>query len=264
MAHIGTDPAGNPVLVSGSSSEDFPVLFDASTEAPEVPPEPVPESPTVRPAGVGHAEWARRQDIVRDAAREFESFTPQDIKEWLRGKTNRVLGEEEFKSFAIDVRAQQMDDLVDILDHQQHGPLRGRRSVRVQAPKGYVRKTLNSLSDVELKTVARRLKARGWADKSLKTLQSKLPERRQAVLDSLSDLSMAEFEHGDLYDPSMLLDRARDMVAEMARNMPAPSVVVEAPQVTVQAPPPPPAPKLKIERDERGFLTGIQPETNGV
>lgn len=137
------------------------------------------------PTGIPEDEWARRLDAVREAAREFESFNEQDITEWLKGKTNKELTAAEIKAFLSDVRSQQLADLVDILDQAERGKKRGRRFVRVSAPRGYTRKTLNALDDVELQDLARRLRARGWADSEMKSLVSRLPHQRRQVVEGL-------------------------------------------------------------------------------
>lgn len=263
-AHLETDGRGFPVLLAGEGT-DFPVLV-ANPSSPiqdgegtkEVL-EPDPPAPSSRPDGVGHGEWSRRADVVRDAAREFESFTPEDVRDWVKGKTNRVFSETELKAFAVDVRAQQVDDLVDILDHSERGKLRSRRFVRISAPRGYVRKTLNSLSDSELKIVGSRLKSRGWTEKQMAGLKSRLPEKRQGVLDKFSQFDMSRLERPLHPEPGldydMMLEAISTAAETMARNMPAPSLTVQ-PQVTIQAPEPRP---MRIKRDDRGFLAGVEP-----
>lgn len=128
-------------------------------------------------------ERHRRDDAVRDAAREFETFETQDIIDWLRGRITRPLGQAEVAAFEADVRAQQLADISDVLDQMVLGESRGRRRVKVRAPKGYLRKTIGALSDDELRQLGERLRARGWSEKQLKDgLVSRLShERRDAV-----------------------------------------------------------------------------------
>jgi hypothetical protein len=126
-------------------------------------------------------------DAVRAAAREFEQFSDQDIKEFLKGRTNRELSESEIQAFLADVRAQQLDDLVDVLDQNERGKLRSRRFVRVTAPRGYTRKTLNGLSDQELQSLVRRLRANGWNDKQVNAFAKRLPEKKQGIVEGLSE-----------------------------------------------------------------------------
>ena len=136
--------------------------------APEVAPAQPPQQQQV-----SADELARRRDAVREAAREFEVLNQQDMRERLRGVTNRPLSEEEVAKFTADVRQHVLDDLVDVLDQQTRGRRRGRRTVRVQAPRGYVKKTVASLSEQEARHVAHRLKARGWTQAELADMARK-------------------------------------------------------------------------------------------
>jgi hypothetical protein len=105
----------------------------------------------------------------------------------LEGRTNRELSESEIQAFLADVRAQQLDDLVDVLDQNERGKLRSRRFVRVTAPRGYTRKTLNGLSDQELQSLVRRLRANGWNDKQVNAFAKRLPEKKQGIVEGLSE-----------------------------------------------------------------------------
>lgn len=193
-------------LVLAEDEHGFPVMLEATKSAPTVSgndahgvstgrfgakpgkkdaqkeSKSTVSSSTVPPGGLDPSEWSRRMDAVREAAREFESYSEQDLTEWLRGRTNRQLTEGQISAFLADVRAQQVSDLVDILDNSERGVLRGRRFVRVRAPQGYTRKALNSLRDDELRSIAERLRARGWNDKQVQGLAKRLPEARRAVI----------------------------------------------------------------------------------
>jgi hypothetical protein len=147
-------------------SDGFPVLRAPerlADQARAAAPKPVQSQPT----GLS-SEVDRRRDAVREAAREFEPLSDQDVRERLRGVTNRPLTEAEVASFAADVAAQVVDDLVDGLDQMLRGRKRRRRTVRVVMPRGYVRKALNDRTDAELQSVADRLVARGWTADQVK------------------------------------------------------------------------------------------------
>jgi hypothetical protein len=156
--------------------QGFPVMMAEPDAAPPSrrqgsgegvgPARPAP-TPSARPSTVAHDEWARRQDAVRDAAREFEDLSTQDIRERLRGLTSKPLSDEDLEQFRVDVRAAAMDDLVDVLDQNARGKDRGRRTVKVKAPRGYTRKIINSLDDQEREAVRARLLARGLTKKQL-------------------------------------------------------------------------------------------------
>jgi hypothetical protein len=185
VSELGLDENGYPIMLATTA---------AGGTAPGTEPAPrrrsngKPQARSIaKPAGVDAAQWSRRMDAVRDAAREFEDFSAQDVKEWLVGRTNRQLTDAEIQQFVADVRRVQIDDLVDILDRNERGKLRGRRHVRVVAPKGYTRKVMNSLSTQELQDLARRLRTRGWDEKQLEALRSKVPEAKRSVLDGLAE-----------------------------------------------------------------------------
>lgn len=115
------------------------------------------------PAGSDPLEYARMLDAVRDAAREFDNPMIGDIEEFLKGraKNPEVVDAQAFLSL---VQKQRMDDLVDLLDSsmRRSGILsRGRRKVRVVAPKGYLKKLIHSLQDDQLAQVFHRLEAMG-------------------------------------------------------------------------------------------------------
>jgi hypothetical protein len=148
MRHtIEIDQAGFPVMRSPERMSE--------TSSPE--PDTVQAVPTQL-----SSEHDRRRDAVREAAREFEPLSDQDVRERLRGVTNRPLTEAEVAQFTADVSAQVLDDLVDALDQDLRGRKRRRRTVRLMMPRGYKRKALNDRTDDELSSIASRLVARGW------------------------------------------------------------------------------------------------------
>lgn len=112
-------------------------------------------------------ELARRRDAVREAAREFEPLSGQDLLERLKGTTTRDLTPAEISSFGADVHRQVLDDLVDVVDQGTRGVKRERRTVRVKAPRGYRVTTIKRLSVDELQDVRSRLSARGWSQGDL-------------------------------------------------------------------------------------------------
>jgi len=136
----------------------FPVLLADRLWDESIP------NPIIIEHSVSSLELARRRDAVREAAREFEDLSDQDIRERLRGRTSRELIAGEVSQFRSDVRQQVIDDLVDALDHGRRGKLRKRRMVRVVAPKGYTRKVVNGLNEEERSDVEARLLARGWGE----------------------------------------------------------------------------------------------------
>jgi hypothetical protein len=170
------DEHGYPVLLSNRKFTveppfDADFLAHANQSDPSVGIQPKKPTTVVEPL-----ELARRRDAVREAAREFEDLSDQDVRERLAGKTKRELTVDEVAQFRSEVRTQVLDDLVDMLDQSTRGRLRSRRTVRVVAPKGYRVKLIRGLSADEQDEVEDRLKARGWTDQDVLSV---LPETRK-------------------------------------------------------------------------------------
>lgn len=188
---------------------------------------------------------------MREAAREFENFASQDIKDWLRGKITRPISEGEVQSFMRDVRQQQLDDLVDILDTSERGKNRGRRLVRVLAPRGYVRKTIGGLKDDELRALVVRLRSRGWSNDQVKRVTKHIPDQRQGVLDGLA--IDTEWPDSEQFVPEfpVVSDDEVDLHALARRT--AKEVLRQLPERQGYV----------FERDARGLITRVIPEQNG-
>ena len=118
---------------------------------------------TPPPANVDPLEWARMQDAVRDAAREFDDFDEGDVAEFLKARA-RDPSVVDNAAFLLMVRQQHINDIADILDQQLRtsGSLpSGKRKVRVSAPRGYMKRALAGLNADEVAQVMSRLEARG-------------------------------------------------------------------------------------------------------
>ena len=109
------------------------------------------------PQGVTQEQWERRQDVVRNAARSLMELNPQKAKSFLATQPGVIADQVNIDLFVRDVRAQKLDDLVDILDQQVNST-----SIKVTAPKTYGRDVLKGLTDNEVLTIAKRLEGRGW------------------------------------------------------------------------------------------------------
>lgn len=159
-ATIVFDEEGNPLMLVDSA-----VLL-AATEAPPAPePEVAPLERSVKPEDVSWDEWNRRQDHVKSIAREYDAAEPGDIKDFLKGHTTRDLNEEEVAQIHHDIKAHRIGDITDVLDGQLRGTVdelkRGRRTVRVVAPKGWLKRAFNNLDQKGVEQVAARLVSRG-------------------------------------------------------------------------------------------------------
>ncbi len=139
-----------------------------------------PPVAVVKPA-VSSTPQAERRDLVRELAREFEDLSVQDLTERIE-PVKASLGirtASDVAELQMEVRAQVLDDLVDVLDQRHRGRLRARRTVRLQAPKGYTKKLLAGLSEIEVKEITRRLvNGRGWTPDDIKRT---LPHQRSSL-----------------------------------------------------------------------------------
>lgn len=120
---------------------------------------------TGKPEGIDDREWERRQDAVRDAAREFDFMEEGDARQFLSGRAANP-DVVDYGAFIRDVQEQRLDDLADILDQdvrkKDSSLALGRRRVRLMAPKNWVTRVFAKLDDEDLLTLARRLERRGW------------------------------------------------------------------------------------------------------
>lgn len=139
--------------------------------------------------------YLRQRDAVRDIAREMDELASGDIQDLLAGRLTRPLEEEEITGFLTQVRQQRIDDLVDMLDWQFRNLIenvkRGRRRVKLTAPRGWVRKVFNSMTDEEVLSVINRLEARGHSRESLqRTILSRIKkqDRRDKLGARLSEI----------------------------------------------------------------------------
>lgn len=214
---INLDSRGNPLMMADRPS---------AKQAPAPPP------PSSRPATVSVQEWARRQDAVREAAREFEPLADQDVRERLRGVTSKSLSSAEVARFRVDARHQHVNDLVDVLDQAERGRLRARRTVRLSAPRGYVRRSLSNLAPHEAADVRSRLEARGWEPHQLAKLDDRLPRSEpdvNAVMDPLLSTDVLD-EPDHSYDDALL---PSEIVGEIIRPLTEALARVQAPTITV-------------------------------
>lgn len=128
------------------------------------------EGPSQAQANIDAVELGMRRDAVRDAAREFDQMTGADAQEFLAGRV-RDMSKVDLQQFVNMVRQQRLDDLADILEQQMRTALskgRGRRTVKVQAPRGYTRRVFAGLTDDEVVDVAIRMERRGFSEDEIR------------------------------------------------------------------------------------------------
>ncbi len=137
------------------------------------------------PDGVDPNAYLRQLDAVRDLAREMDDLQSGDIQDLLAGRLQRPLTEQELGDLMVQIRIHRINDLVDILDYQFRNLIenvkRGRRKVKVSAPRGWIRKTFNGLTDDEIMSVYNRLQARGHAPADLsRSVLSRIKSKERA------------------------------------------------------------------------------------
>jgi len=199
MSPVLTDEMGLPILLAevpnaGVSSVDpnaksgNPLHDKNSGKFSEGGGGPQTVNPLSPPDNVDPMEWKRRVDAVRDAAREFDQLAIGDIKEFLAGRSTRELDPGELDQFLADVNEQRITDAVDILDRQirtkDENFERGRRTVKLQAPRGWVKSVISTLDDDRLAEIINRLQARGH-DRA--KLEDELLHNRAAVSENRYD-----------------------------------------------------------------------------
>jgi len=183
------------------------------------------------PAPADSKELHRMLAAVRDAAREFDNPSEGDLREFLKGRAAHP-DKVDIQNFMEQVKQQRLVDLADMLDQQFRatGPMqRGRRKVRVSAPKGYVRKALNNLTPDDVSHLGHLLIARGhdqaevakfFADKGYKDIQ--FSAEYEFDLEDMATMTDAAEKRGELN----FTDALRAALSEL----PPPQVVVNIPE----------------------------------
>lgn len=257
--------------------------FTPAAATPPVPTAPVEQAPSeretsIKPEDVAWDEWHRRSDAVRTLAREFDEVDHGDIREFLVGRTTRELSDEEVGQIRHDVIGQRVSDIADIFDEQLRSTSerlkRSRRTVRVQAPRGWLRRAFNSLDERAVGQVAARLLQRGHDPDAIKekvVSRHKDDEARQRLEDAIDKNELKiEFATGvllsgggqvpavlDSMNPADIFLFATGMAETIAQNIRVPDVRVEVP-VNVSG-----SSSRRVVRDENGLVTEIKDEPGG-
>ena len=114
-------------------------------------------APVQTPAQADPLEYARMIDAARDAARSFEDFTEEDIREFIQGRANSP-DQVDIAAFIKIIEEQRKADIVDLLDQNMR---LGKRKVRVTASRGYIRKLLGKAGSDGIAEIMSRLEAMG-------------------------------------------------------------------------------------------------------
>lgn len=108
------------------------------------------------PQGVTQEQWEKRQDIVRDAARQLAEINPAKAKAYLDAHPTVNGDQVNIAAFVMDVQAAQLDDLVDAIRQKSSSGF-----VSLKAGNRYIKSKLNGLDDAQVENVARRLQSTG-------------------------------------------------------------------------------------------------------
>lgn len=216
-------------------------------------------------AKASKTEQMRMKDAVRDAAREYDTPTEADIQEFIAGRAKdpSKVDIAKFLEMTLD---QRQDDLVDMLDSylRQHGPLkRGRRKVRLSAPRGYLRRLMDSMDSDSIAQVTLRLQSRGHGEEDLVSFFGKkfdedtmneAAEKKAQMSDSDNWEADGIFFNEDWSDEDDSFDvNPVEMAKNIASNIPQPVV-----NVTVEAPK---KGKTVVKRDPNtGLIESVEPE----
>ena len=185
----------------------------------------------------------------------------------------RELTDEEVGQLLHDVTSQRVADITEVLDEQLRSTTermkRARRTVRVQAPRGWVRRAFGLLDERAVGQVAARLIQRGHDPEIIKekVIARMKDEEARTNLNTKIDKEelSVEFDAGALNQPPMVsleqplsmeraLEFATDMAETVARNMPVPDIYVEVPVNVGGA-------KKRVKRNsETGLIEEIEEE----
>lgn len=194
-------------------------------------------------------EQMRMMDAVREAAREYDTPTEGDIREFIKGRAKDP-SKVDIEKFVELTMEQRQDDLIDLLDNllRSQGPLkRGRRKLRVSAPRGYLRRLMRSMDTDSIAQVSLRLQSMGHSEEEITSFFTKKfgEEKMAEVISRKAEMSGSDNwtadglylteEWDDEGDFDQLDLGFRQSPAEMAEkiasNLPQPVI-----NVTVQAP----------------------------
>jgi hypothetical protein len=144
--------------------------FAGSGSKPTTPDVEIVANANSLPQGVTQEQWERRQDIVRELARQASKELNNDYLQGFLAKHPQVqdAAAVDIESLKRDIRAQQLEDLVDILDAQLKSRVDLKNNVRLQAPRRWVPDVIARLQDNEVLDVAKRLEGGGYGEEVIK------------------------------------------------------------------------------------------------
>jgi hypothetical protein len=132
-----------------------------------------------------------------------------------------------------------MNDLVDLVDQQLRGEgslKQGRRKVKVSAPKGFARKSINALDDDGLAIVMHRLEARGHSQESVEAFFDRRAKNSEGAKERKSAIAASDVWEAEPVESSEVIEDEDDdpveteivegIVKSILENLKLPDTVV--------------------------------------
>jgi hypothetical protein len=128
--------------------------------------------PSEAPAQTDPIQYAKMLDAVKDAARQFDIQSSEDIKEFLAGRAADPESVD-LENFMAQVTEQRINDVVDLL----HSKLGGKGDIVVKAGRRITNRILANMTPEQRATIEQRLLARGHDQKAVDKL---LPDKQES------------------------------------------------------------------------------------
>jgi hypothetical protein len=114
------------------------------------------------PQGVTPEQWEKRQDIVRDAARQLAEINPEAAKRFLQAHPNVAADQVNVDLFVRDAQEQRVNDLIDVINATANGGI-----IKVGASARVTKRIFNQLDDAQMLRVTKRLEGLGWEPETI-------------------------------------------------------------------------------------------------
>lgn len=138
------------------------------------------------PQGLTIEAFDRRRDLIRELARQAGELTDEGLTRYLEDHPSvRNANLVDINVLRADIRAQKMEDLVDVLDAKVSGRKSG--STKVTVPNSEQKKLIASFTDAEMERLLKRLQGKGWESEDLSrhVISRVKDEDRRARLEQL-------------------------------------------------------------------------------
>jgi hypothetical protein len=169
---IGSGAVATRVTRSGNPQFDPATgrfAGSGSTKQSQVPDVQIVAASRTLPQGVTQEQWERRLDVIRELARKSLEYDDKSLVNLLKKHPNvQNLAAIDIQALKNDIRAQQVDDLVDIMDSKLSAIIDSKSSVRLQAPQRWIKQAVARFTDEEILDVAKRLEGRGYGVTNIK------------------------------------------------------------------------------------------------